>query len=400
MDTTKIQQQIESVYDEIIEMRRHIHMHPELSQHEEHTMSFVSAQLAKWGIPHQTHVGGFGIVAVIGNPKAAYAVGIRADMDALPIQEKNDVPYKSQVPGVMHACGHDIHTATLLGTAKILKILEPELDGAVKLFFQPAEETVGGAKPMIAEGCLLNPPVKRMLGFHIDPKEEVGKVTFSPQVRSASSTVVEITVHGKSSHGAEPEKGVDAILIASQLMVTLQSIASRSVAPTTPVALTIGKFTGGTKANIVAQEVVMEGTLRATDCATRDLAKARIRAIADSTAALYGGTADVMLFDKYPPVVNDRECTIRMMKVAENALGADSVITAEVPTLTAEDVAFFMNEVRGTFFDLGCSPKESLQPQSLHNEYLCPDESCMKTGMLLEVLGALAFLEELKEMER
>ena len=394
MNRERILREVDKVYDEVTALRRHIHMHPELSQHEEHTMQLVSAYLTGLGIPHQTNVGGYGIVAIIGDPNAEYAVALRADMDALPVQEETDLPYASSVPGVMHACGHDIHTATLMGTAKILKGMESELHGAVKLFFQPAEETIGGAKPMMEAGCLENPTVKRLLGFHIDPQKEAGMVTFSPRVRSASSSPVKITVQGESSHGAEPEKGVDAILAASQIVVTLQSIASRSVSPTTPVALTIGTFSGGTKGNIVAGKVEMEGTLRAVDLPSREHVKERIHTIVQSTAAMYGATAEVVIYDKYSPVINDEACTLQMVELARTVLGVENVALTECPTMTAEDVSFFLEKVPGTFFDLGCSPKDCDYPQALHNGRLCPDETCMRTGMLLEVLGALTFLED------
>lgn len=385
---------VDAVYDEVVSLRRHIHMHPELSGEEQGTMAFISEYLTGLGIPHETGVGGHGIVALIGDPKAAFAVGIRADMDALPIQEKSQVPYASVVPGVMHACGHDVHTAALMGTAKVLKGMEGALKGAVKLFFQPAEEKGGGAQPMIEAGCLQDPPVKRMIGLHVDPAAPVGKVTFFPGVRSASSTTLHITINGHSCHGAQPQTGADAILAGAHVVTALQSVVSRSVSPTTPVVLTIGQFTGGTRHNIVAGKVEMGGTLRAMDLGVRDLVKERIRTVAEDTAAMYGATAEVDIHDGYLPVVNDLPSTLRMMEVARQALGAENVIEAREPVMTSEDFSFFLNEVPGTFFDLGTTAPDCQWPQTLHNDRFAPDESCIKTGILLEVLGALAFLKD------
>ena len=280
MEIDKIRGEVDQIYEDVVALRRHLHMHPELSQQEEQTMAFVSDYLTGLNIPHQTNVGGHGIVAIIGDPKASFAVAIRADMDALPVLEQTGLPYASQNPGVMHACGHDVHTAILMGTARVLKGMENELPGAVKLFFQPAEEKGGGAKPMIEAGCLQDPPVKRVMGLHVDPAAPVGKVTFFNGPRSASSTTLHITINGRSCHGAQPQTGADAILAGAHVVTALQQVVSRSVAPTCPVVLTIGQFNGGTRHNIVAGKVEMSGTLRTLDLAVRDLVKERIHQVA------------------------------------------------------------------------------------------------------------------------
>ncbi len=396
MDSSKIRATVDMVFDEIVALRRDIHMHPELSEKEERTMQRISDYLTKLGIPHETNVAGFGVVATVGDPNAAYAVGIRADIDALPVQEENDVPYASKAPGVMHACGHDVHTAILLGTARVLKGMESELSGAVKLFFQPAEETVGGAKRMIDHGCLENPRVTRVMSLHVDPNYDVGKVLICPGRMNASTTELSITVNGVSCHGAHPEKGVDAIVAAAQVVTALQSISSRSVAPTTPVIVTIGKIQGGTKENIVAGSVEMRGTIRALDFETRDFVKARVKAVAENAAAAYGATAVVNLRDGYPPLVNDREATMRMAKIAEEALGAENVVYMEEPSLGADDFAYFTAAVPGTYFNIGSTTPGHTARQMLHSELFCPDENCIKTGILMEVLGALAYLEDSK----
>ena len=394
MDIDKIRGEVDQIYEDVVALRRHLHMHPELSQQEEQTMAFVSDYLTGLNIPHQTNVGGHGIVAIIGDPKASFAVAIRADMDALPVQEQTGLPYASQNPGVMHACGHDVHTAILMGTARVLKGMESELPGAVKLFFQPAEEKGGGAKPMIEAGCLQDPPVKRVMGLHVDPAAPVGKVTFFNGPRSASSTKLHITINGRSCHGAQPQTGADAILAGAHVVTALQQVVSRSVAPTCPVVLTIGQFNGGTRHNIVAGKVEMSGTLRTLDLAVRDLVKERIHQVAEDTAVMYGATADVEIHDGYLPVITDLAATQRMMEVAKEALGAENVILAKEPVMTSEDFCFFLDEVPGTFFDLGTTAPDCAWLQTLHNDHFAPDESCIKTGILLEVLGALAFLKE------
>ena len=329
MDPNRIRAAIDGIYDEIIALRRDIHMHPELSQQEERTMHVISDRLAALNIPHETNVAGYGVVATVGSPSAKYAIGIRADIDALPIQEENDVPYASKVPGVMHACGHDVHTAILLGAAQILKSMEAELPGAVKLFFQPAEETVGGAHGMIEHGCLKNPRVTRVMSLHVDPNYETGKVLVCNGKMNASTTELSITVNGTSCHGAHPEKGVDSIVVAAQVISALQSISSRFSAPTTPLIVTLGTIHGGTKENIIAGSVEMRGTIRALDFATRDFVKAKVKEIAQGTAAAFGATATVEMSDGYPPLVNDRATSQRLSEVAQAALGAE----IDVPTL-------------------------------------------------------------------
>lgn len=394
MNLEYIRAAVEDTYEEVVALRRKIHMHPELSQQEEQTMALVSDYLTSLNISHQTYVGGYGIVAVIGNPDAEFSVGIRADMDALPILEKNEVPYASKIPGVMHACGHDIHTATLMGTAKILKSMEEDLPGAVKLFFQPAEEKGGGAKPMIEAGCLEKPPVKRVFGLHVSPDMPAGHISLKYGRMSAASTNLKIIVHGMACHGARPNKGADAIMAAANVLTGLQSIVSRSLAPTNSAVITIGTISGGTKNNIVAGEVEMTGTIRTLDFETRELVKQRVREIAQNAAAAYGATADVIIQDNYPPLITDIPTTQRMEALAREILGEEAVHILAEPSLGAEDFAYFSNAVPGTMFRLGTFGKDTGHPQMLHNEWFCPDETCMKTGMLLEVAGALTFLKE------
>ena len=390
----QIKQRIEEVYEETVAIRRHLHMYPELSNEEQNTMTYISEYLTGLGIPNTTNVGGHGVVGIIGDPKAAFAVGIRADIDALPIAEQTGLPYASTVPGVMHACGHDIHTAILMGVAKVLKGMEDQLPGAVKLFFQPAEEKGGGARQMIEAGCMEQPPVRRVLGFHVDPSCPSGHILLFPAQSSASSTGLTITVKGSASHGSRPDKGVDAILAAAHVLTALQNIVSRQVMPLKPVVVTIGTIHGGTRGNVVAGEVQMTGTIRTLDIETRDEVKVRIRQVAQAAAAVCGATAEVEIRDGYPPLVNDEPTVMLLKGLAEEAFGPQNVTIRTQPSLGGEDFSYFANAVPSAYFRLGTCGADTGHPQLLHNEWLCPDENSMKNGILLEVLGALAVLEE------
>ena len=390
----QIKQRIEEVYEETVAIRRHLHMYPELSNEEQNTMTYISEYLTGLGIPNTTNVGGHGVVGIIGDPKAAFAVGIRADIDALPIAEQTGLPYASTVPGVMHACGHDIHTAILMGVAKVLKGMEDQLPGAVKLFFQPAEEKGGGARQMIADGCMQDPPVKRVLGLHTDVSCAYDHVLFYPHQLNAISTGLRITVRGRSSHGAKPDAGVDAILTAGHVLTALQSVVSRTVSPRKSAVVTVGTIQGGTKANIIADEVVMTGTIRTLDTETLDIIQKQIKQIVENTAACFGGQAETEIRMGYPAVMCDYDTTMVLKDLAEKALGPDSYTIKTEPGMGGEDFSYFANEVPSAYFRLGILGENGGRPQTLHNEFLCPDERCMKTGMLMEVLGTLALLKE------
>ncbi|MCB0624240.1 MAG: amidohydrolase, partial [Saprospiraceae bacterium] len=264
----KIRQLASEFHDEIVAVRRHLHAHPELSYQEEETSRFVAAKLGEWGISHQTGVAGHGIVGEIrGGKGAGRVIALRADMDALPIQEANDVPYRSQNPGVMHACGHDVHTASLLGAARILQSLSAEWSGVVKLLFQPAEERLpGGAKLMIEAGVLENPVPELIIGQHVHPPLAAGRVGLRPGRYMASADELYLTVKGRGGHGALPHDCVDPILVASHLIVALQQLVSRRSDPTIPSVLTIGKIESeGGSTNVIPNAVHMMGTFRTMD---------------------------------------------------------------------------------------------------------------------------------------
>ncbi len=401
-----INQEIDAIYDEIVAIRRDFHAYPELSEQEVRTAAKVSSYLTAWGIPHETGIAGHGIVATLEGKQAPAAdqaftvVGIRADMDALPIAEKAAVPFCSTVEGVMHACGHDMHTAILLGAAKILKAHENELPGTVKFFFQPAEETVGGAKPLIDAGCLENPKVDGVLALHVAPTMPVGIVEFCPGKMNAASTEFQITVEGTSCHGAHPDLGVDPILAACHVVTALQSIVSRTLSPTNAGLVTVGQFHGGHANNVIPKEVLLSGIIRALDNDTRALLKEKVQLVATQTAQAFGAKADIVFKDSYPALVNDDDVQEIIKEVAYSHLPKSAIHFMPEPSLGADDFSYFTNATKALYFNIGTKSPNETHPQTLHSEWFNPDESAMKVGMLMEVMGVLALLNHKKGNEQ
>lgn len=395
MNTADIRAMVEREFDELVAVRRDLHMHPELSGQEVRTSKAVCAYLDKIGVEYIPEVAGqHGIIAYIGKKDAKYGVALRADMDALPVLECTGLSYASVNKGVMHACGHDIHTTTLLGVAKVLKSMESELKGAVKLFFQPAEEAIGGAKNMVEFDGLDKPKITRVIGMHVDPTVPTGCIHLSKGRMNASTTEMTITINGVACHGAHPDQGIDSIVVAAHVVLALQAISSRFTSPTTPVIVTIGTINGGTKENVCAGQVVLRGTIRALDFETRDYVKSRVKTIAETTAAAFGATAEVQLNDGYPPLVNDEATALAIADECEKAFGHGSVVFMEEPSLGADDFAYFSSKVPGVYYNLGTYTEGQVLPQALHNEHFTPDEECIKYGVLLNVLGTLRFLDE------
>lgn len=377
------------VLEDTIRLRRLLHQYPELSQQEHRTCALIAARLEELGVSYRAHSNG-GITACIG--KGNRAVGIRGDIDALPIQEKTGLPYASKNPGVMHACGHDIHTALLLGAAQMFKAQEDELGCAVKLFFQPAEETVGGANTMIQEGCMENPTVDAVLGIHVSPTLAVGAASFLPGKMNAAVIELDITVRGKGCHGAHPEQGVDSIVAAAHVITALQTVNSRRTAPTEPVVVTIGSIEGGTGRNIVAGEVKLKGTIRVLDMEIIGRIKELVTKTAQCAAAAVGAEAEVELIDDYPALTNDVSLTHLMADQARVLLGADKVVLKDTPSLGADDFAYFANAAKGCYFSIGTvGPGE--EPQALHSATFAPHEDCIVTGLALISAGVEKLME-------
>ena len=387
----------EAVYTDTVKIRRHLHAHPELSQQEKNTSEYVRSILDEYGIPYSPGVAGYGIVAQVGSADGGKkCVAIRADMDALPVCEATGLSYASENPGVMHACGHDVHTAILLSTGILLKKLDDagKLNGAVKLFFQPSEETVGGANQMIQAGFLHNPEVSAVTALHVDPEYPSGTIVLKYGPMNAATGSFGLTIRGKSCHGAHPDGGIDSIVVSAQVITALQSISSRFMAPTTPVVVTIGAINGGTAGNIIAGEVSMRGTIRALDPVTMDKAKSLFVQICENTAAAYGASAEVSWADDYyPALINDDDVTKTVEDTVDEYLGHDMVRLMPEPSLGADDFAFFTQSVKGTYFNLGVT-KEGDPVYSLHNEHFAPNEDAMLNGIIIQTASALKLLEE------
>lgn len=391
-----IQKSVNEIYQELVNMRRDFHRNPELSQNEFRTQKKIMDYLNEWGIENYV-CAKTGVVGVIRGRYEGATVGLRGDIDALPITEKNSQPYCSVNPGVMHACGHDAHTTILLGVGKIMKELansKESFAGNVKLFFQPAEETIGGGDRMVQEGCMLNPNVDYVLGLHVMPYIDAGKVELKYGKLNASTDSINIILKGKSAHGAYPDKGIDAIAMAGNVITSLQTIVSRNISPLNSVVISLGRISGGVKDNIIADEVKISGTLRALDDDTRSFAKQRITDIVKNTAIAFGGEGTVDFYDGYQALINNDEVVDVIKETAEKVLGKDNIVFKEFPSLGAEDFSYFSDAAKGGFFHLGCGNLKEGITSPIHTESFDINEECLKVGVLLQVNNVLSLLNK------
>lgn len=365
---------------EIVANRRYLHTNPELSFQEFNTQKFVAEKLKELGIQPEP-IANTGLVATIeGRNAENRVVGLRADMDALPIYEKNDVPYKSQNEGVMHACGHDVHTASLLGTAKILTQLKGEFDGTVKLVFQPAEEKApGGASIMIKEGVLQNPAPASMLGQHVAPNVPVGKIGFREGMYMASTDEIYMTIKGKGGHGAMPDQLIDPVLIASHVIVSLQQIISRNRKPANPSVLSFGRFIADGVTNVIPNEVTIQGTFRCMDEEWREDGLRRMKKMAEGITEAMGGTCEFEIVRGYPFLKNHPELTRRMKSAAIEFMGADNVIDLDL-WMAGEDFAFYSQVVDSCFYRLGTRNEARGIISGVHTPTFDIDESALEIG--------------------
>lgn len=379
----------------MVEIRRDLHRHPELGLEEHRTSARVRERLDELGIPHVDGLAGTGVLGTIrgGRTPEGRVVALRADLDALPLHDAKEVSYRSQVPGRMHACGHDGHTAILLGAARLLAERAGQLAGTVKLIFQPAEETVGGARLLVEAGVLENPRVEAIFGLHVDPGLDVGWVGLRYGQRNASSDNVAITVHGRSSHGAYPAVGVDAIVAAAHVVTALQTVVSRNVDARNSAVLTLGTIEGGTQGNIVAGRVRMVGTVRTLDPAIRELVLRRVREVAEGVAAGLGARAEVEIEPSYDPVINDNAMVEVVRASAVRLLGEERLVVFERPNMGVEDFGFYLTRVPGAFFSLGVRNREAGIVHPVHNERFDLDEEGLAYGAALQVLNVLGILE-------
>ncbi|WP_026897110.1 M20 metallopeptidase family protein [Daejeonella oryzae] len=373
-----------TIQSEVVANRRHLHSNPELSFHEYQTSAFVKARLDEMGIEYQ-NMADTGIVALIrGNKPSDSVIALRADMDALPITELNDVPYKSLNTGVMHACGHDVHTSSLLGTAHILTQLKEEFAGTVKLIFQPAEEKLpGGASLMIKEGVLENPKPQAVIGQHVMPLIPSGKVGFRSGKYMASTDEIYVTVHGKGGHGAQPQQNIDPVLIASHIIIALQQIVSRVADPKIPSVLSFGKVTANGATNIIPNEVFLEGTFRTMDEEWREKAHQKMKKMAEGMADAMGGSCDFNIVRGYPFLVNEEKLTAQVRGFAEDYLGKENVEDLDI-WMAAEDFAYYSQVADACFYRLGTRNEARGIISSVHTPTFDVDENSLNlsTGLM------------------
>lgn len=387
--TEEIRALAESIQPQMVEWRRHFHRHPELGFQEKETAAFIAGVLKELGYQVQTGVVETGVVGVLlGRQGHGRTVALRADMDALPVQEASDGAAVSQNPGVMHACGHDLHMATMLGAAAMLAKLKDKFPGAVKMIFQPAEEGPGGAEPMIEQGVLKNPPVDFILGGHVWPGVPVGSIAVQAGPVMAASDTWYLSIKGRGGHGAQPHLCIDPIAIGAEVVSTLQQIVSRTNNPQDPVVLTVGQFNGGTRHNIIANEVTMSGTLRTFSELNRDRIPPLMEAIIAGICTPFGAEYDLEIQRGYPATVNHERLTELLIASARTVLGEPNVITKLEPAMPAEDFSYFANAVPGVYLRLGISDGvKGIYP--LHHNQFDANEEALKTGAMVFVQTAL-----------
>jgi len=380
----------EEIKDFLIAYRRDFHRNPELGYEEHRTSEIIKEFLDKEGIEY-FETAGTGVCALI-KGKGDRTVGIRADMDALPVQDAKTCEYASLNAGKMHACGHDAHTAILLGAAKILNGMKESLEGNVALLFEPAEETTGGARLMIKEGVLEKPYIEAVIGLHVDENIDSGRVGLKKGVVNAASNPFTIRIKGKGGHGARPEATVDPVVIASSIVMNLQTIVSRELTPTVPSVLTIGTINGGTAQNIIPEEVTLSGIIRTMTTEHREYVKRRLREIAEGVAASLRGTCQVEIEESYPCLYNNDAMLELLKESASEQLGGSNVIDLDKPSLGVESFAYFSMERPSVFYFLGCRNEEKGIINPAHSSKFDIDEDCMTAGVAVHCAAAYKYL--------
>lgn len=388
MSLTYWQEQLKDIMPRVTEMRRWMHQHPELSGWEAETQQLLIRELTEMGMEVHTFQDCYGVMGILRNGEGR-CVAIRADMDALPVQEPADMPFASQVEGVMHACGHDAHMALALGSAMWLSRNKDKWQGTIKWLFEPAEETFGGGRLMVEQGCLDNPKVDCVIGQHMNPRYEAGTFFAKPGYVSGSSDELRLKITGKTCHGAYPEAGVDAIVIAGQVVSALQTLVSRTISPFDPAVITIGTIQGGTANNIVCGEVNMVGTMRTLSAQTRAALKERIGSVAQGVARAMGGDAEVAINPGYGAVYNHDGYYARIEALAAELVGREKIVRREAPSLGVESFCYFLKDTPGVYYDLG-----SGVGTALHTSTFCVDECCLLPGVALQCASVLDLLKE------
>ena len=388
-----IDQKISGIKDEIIGFRRDFHRHPELGFQEKRTARIIADYLHSLGMEVSEGIGTTGVVGLLNGNRPGKTLMLRSDMDALPIQELNDIEYRSVNDGVMHACGHDGHMAILLGTATVLSGMQEELCGRVKFVFQPAEESLGGAKSMIEDGVLDNPKVDAAFGLHLISQLPLGYIGWKSGALMASMDAFTITIKGKGGHAAMPEGGVDAILISASVITALQSLVTKEISPMNPVVINVGTIKGGDAPNVIAETVVLEGTVRTLDATVQQTIPERMKRIISGISSGMGGSYELDYQKGYPVTINDAAMTKIVHDIAVQVAGDDLVL--EVPSaMISEDMSFFLQKVPGSYFYVGAGNPEKGQCEPHHNARFDFDEQALETGTKMLCHLAISYLKQ------
>ena len=385
-------EEIERLTPELIALRRDLHRHPELAFREQRTAAIVTQRLQELGMRVRTGVGGTGVVAVLEGDAAGPVIGIRADMDALPLTETGETPYSSQTPGAMHACGHDGHTAAALIVAKLLAARRSTLKGSVKFLFQPAEETANGAEAMIKDGALLDPPISAVLGVHLWNDHPVGTIGLREGALWASVDELRIVIRGKGGHGAMPHQTIDPVPVAAHVVLALGNLVARETSPLEPIALTIGSIHAGAAFNVIPNEVTMLGTLRTFSMEQRDALAMRIEETVHGICLAMRAEGSVVSEYLTPPVVNDASLTLLVREAASRTVGEQRIV-ADQRSMTGDDVAFFQNQAPGCYILVGSGNAAKGFDKPHHHPQFDFDEAALPVAVEVLTRSALAFLE-------
>ena len=383
-----------SIKDEIINLRREFHMNPELGFEEYKTSKTIKEYLDKEGIRYESYAktGVCGIIRGNLEKNKDRVIGLRSDIDALPIEENNKCEYMSTIKGKMHACGHDGHMAILLGVAKILNKNRDLFGGTVKLIFEPAEETKGGSRFMIKEGVLKNPDVDIMCGLHVDENINSGQIEIKHGAVNAASNPFKIEVIGIGGHGAYPAASIDPIVIASNIVTALQSIVSREVNPLNPAVITVGSINGGTAANIIPEKVTLTGIIRTLNKNDRQLVTRRVKEIAEGIGLTLRGKVNIEIEESYPMLINDKNAVSKLKNAAIKIIGEENVLEQEYPHMGVESFAYFANEVPSVFYFLGCRNEEKGIIHPAHSSLFDIDEDALIVGVAIQCQMVLDYL--------
>lgn len=361
---------VDRITPDLIALRRKLHQHPELAFEEHETARAIAQYLDRAGIEVRTGIGGTGVVGLLDGAFAGRRVGVRADIDALPVTEQSGVPFPSEVPGRMHACGHDAHTVIALGVVHVLSIMRDKLNGGVKIIFQPAEETLAGASAMIADGVLDDPPMDVILGYHNWPLLQTGLVGYHSSTVMASSDAFDIVLKGKAGHAAHPHNAVDALVGAAQLIALLQTVISREIAPAIPAVLTVGQLEGGTARNVIADRVVLRGTARTLDAGTAKQVETSVRRIVEGVGLSLRLEHEITWKRQTPVLKNDAHVLARLIASARDILGPDNVVELGPASMGSEDFAWFAERIPAAHLKIG-SKIEGIETAVHRSNYDC-----------------------------